>query len=102
MIMSRKALLAVALGFPTGLCAKAESNVPQFREVYELLRTNLTGVSEAELNRAAVHGLVEKLSPKVTLADDKETSESQTNAPASWRSSVFESAFGYLRFGQFG
>jgi hypothetical protein len=102
MIMSRKALLAAALGLATVLCAKAESNVPQFREVYELLRTNLTGVSEAELNRAAVHGLVEKLSPKVTLADDKETSESQTNAPASWRSSVFESAFGYLRFGQFG
>src|SRR6478672_8548768 len=80
----------------------ADSSPPQFREVYDLLRTNLTGVGERELNRAAVYGLVDQLSPKVTLVDDKDSHAADTNSPVALKATVFESAFGYLRLGQFG
>src|SRR5271169_563322 len=38
-----------------------------FQEVYDTLRAHLKGVSEAELNRAAVEGLISTLGPKVWL-----------------------------------
>src|SRR5438046_4248999 len=83
--------------------AFGDSSTPPFSELYNLLRTNLSGVSEADLNRAAVRGLIEELSPKVVLMDEKNRSSeaSDSNAPASFKASVFESAYGYLRVGQF-
>jgi hypothetical protein len=80
----------------------ADSGPPQFREVYDLLRTNLNGVGERELNRAAVYGLIDQLSPKVTLVDDKDWHANETNSAVALKATVFESAFGYLRLGQFG
>ena len=62
--------------FAGGLCgtgqfraqAKAEADgAPDFKEVYESIRAHVAGLSEAELNRAAVQGLVSALGPKVTL-----------------------------------
>jgi C-terminal processing protease CtpA/Prc len=44
---------------PIGL--RVSEAAPPFREVYEVLRTNLAGMNEAELNQAAVDGLLEQL-----------------------------------------
>src|SRR5438105_15545606 len=66
MMIFRKAFavgMVLALNFP----AFAAPALPEFKELYELLHTNLTGVTEAELNRAAVRGLIEQLAPRVTL-----------------------------------
>ena len=40
---------------------------PDFKEVYELLRTNLTGVTDENLNRAAIEGLLSRFPGKVSL-----------------------------------
>src|SRR5438874_7791005 len=59
----------------------ANVSVP-FREIYDLLRTNLAGVSEAQLDHAAAAGLIEHLRPKVTVADAKdEAASAETNGP---------------------
>ena len=99
MITFRK---AVCLSTLLAFSAFADSSTPPFPELYNLLRTNLSGVSEADLNRAAVLGLIEQLSPKVTLVDDKNRgAASDSNAPSAFKASVFERAYGYLRVGQF-
>ncbi len=77
----------------------AETPAPSFQEVYDLLRTNLTGVDDAALNRAAVEGLIAKLGAKVSL-----DAVAGTNAdkPALASSAVFDGAFGYLRIARVG
>ncbi|HHY86324.1 MAG TPA: hypothetical protein GYA07_12465 [Verrucomicrobia bacterium] len=50
--------------------AQADSGAPDFRDVFELVRTNVSGLSEAELNAAAVRGFLEALGPKVELISD--------------------------------
>jgi len=82
--------------------AVPETSAPQFREVFDLLRTNLAGVNENDLNRAAVDGLIEHLSPKVSLIDKKDESETGTKSALPLKSSVFENSFGYIRLGKVG
>lgn len=41
--------------------------MPDFKEVYDLIHQNAVGVTDADLNRAAVEGLVYELRSKVTL-----------------------------------
>ena len=41
--------------------ADKEEPAPQFQEVFGLIRSNLAGMSEAELNRAATRGLLAQL-----------------------------------------
>ena len=54
----------------TGPAARAEvGDTPDFREVYESLRTNLPGISEGELNQAAVAGLLQQMRGRAALAD---------------------------------
>src|SRR2546425_9604630 len=81
--------------------AFADSTTPPFQELYNLLRTNLSGVSEADLNRAAVLGLIEQLGLKVSLADDQNSATESGSQATALKASVFESAYGYLRVGQF-
>jgi C-terminal processing protease CtpA/Prc len=52
---------------------------PKFDEVYQLLRSNLDGVSQAELDRAAVKGLLEQLPGQAMLVE----SNSAAISPAS-------------------
>ena len=48
--------------------AKAEEAAgPDFKEVYDLVRAHLAGMSEAQLNQAAVRALVNGLGPRVSL-----------------------------------
>lgn len=70
---------------------------PDFQEVYDLLRTNLTGIDEKTLNRAAVEGLLAKLESKVRLVDSEGKTSDGTNTAALVTGSVLEGSFGYLR-----
>lgn len=69
---------------------------PDFKEVYEVIRQHVAGMSESELNRAAVQGLVNALSPKVSLVTN-ETAESSSAESPMIRSNLFEGDIVYLR-----
>jgi len=82
-------LLAAGLGR-----AAAETVPPKFDEVYQVLRANLQGVSEADLDRAAVKGLIEQFPGQVMM------DESGTNATARdplGKVAVFDGNYAYLR-----
>jgi hypothetical protein len=70
-----------------------------FEEVYELLRKNLTGVTESELEQAAVEGLIEELYPQVSVATNVPAS---TNAGALAVVTLLEGSYGYFRFDEIG
>lgn len=69
-----------------------------FKEVYDLLKANLAGTSEADLNQAAVRGLFDQLSGKVSVVGDAPTFHrpAGTNPPVV--ASILESNYGYIRF----
>src|SRR5688500_9248212 len=90
-------LLSFFATLAAGPLALADKKTPDFQEVYDLLRTNLTGIDEATLNRAAVEGLLAKLDAKVRLVEGEENTTTGTNASALVTGSVLEGSFGYLR-----
>jgi C-terminal processing protease CtpA/Prc len=72
---------------------------PTFDEVYQLLRSNLDGVSQADLDRAAVKGLLEQLPGQAML----EESNSAVVPPASdtlGKVALYDDSYAYLRIGR--
>ncbi len=66
-----------------------------FDEVYQLLRKNLAGANDAELEQAAVRGLIQQLYPQVAIATNAALA---TNAGTLAATSILEGAYGYFRF----
>ena len=67
-----------SLFFLPSVSRAADANAtPDFKEVYELIKSHLAGESDADLNRAAVQGLLNQLHTKVSLVSGK----SETNRP---------------------
>jgi hypothetical protein len=99
--MKMKQLLGLIAGF--GLAVTAQAASPSFEEVYSILRTNLVGISEADLQKASVEGLLGRLGNKALLLTNG-ASKAEMNAPQPTiaNSSVFESNYGYLRLGTLG
>jgi hypothetical protein len=93
--------LALALSLMQAPSAKSAE--PDFKEVYGLIRENLSNVSEDELNRAAVQGLVDALQPRVSILKAGEPGTS-SNPPGSspLKSSLFDGGILYLRVAQIG
>jgi C-terminal processing protease CtpA/Prc len=88
--------LGMLFGGAESLIADITTNeTADFKEVYELIRQHVAGLSEAELNRAAVQGLVNALGSKVMLVTN-ETVESNGESPMV-RSNLFEGDIAYLR-----
>jgi len=78
--------------------AKAEEAAgPDFKEVYDLVRAHLAGMSEAQLNQAAVRALVNGLGPRVSLVTNGAAAKPQVDAPLVSKSSVFDGEIGYVR-----
>lgn len=72
----------------------------QLPELLELLKTNLVGATAEQLNRAAVAGLVEQLSPRVSLMSSDETNGIKELHPArgaAVTSTLHDRSFGYVR-----
>ncbi len=83
--------------------AKAEaSKAPDFTEVYDLIRAHLAGVSEGQLNQAAVEALVSGLAPRVSLVTNASAPSTVGEAPLVIKSSVFEGDVFYVRIGRVG
>ena len=75
---------------------------PEFKEVYDLVRSHLAGMSEAQLNQAAVRALVTSLGPRVSLITNGAAARSQGENPILSKSNVFDGVVGYLRVEQVG
>jgi hypothetical protein len=73
--------------------ARADAPV-KFDEIYSLVRSNLTGLSEADLNKAAALGFIEKLGGKVDLTDP---ASAASTLPLVAKTNVFDNSFGYIR-----
>ncbi|MEO7297083.1 MAG: S41 family peptidase [Verrucomicrobiota bacterium] len=88
--------LIIFLAIPRGLFAETE--LPKFEEIFQLLRTNVGGLTETELNRAAVQGLLQQLSSRVVLVTNSASTTADSNLLS--KVSVLENSFAYFRVGK--
>ena len=93
------AVLLVLLAAAPGVPATATNDTPDFKEVFDLVRAHLAGAGEAELNRAAVEGLLASLHGKVSLAGSG-MAPAPTNASLVSKSFVLENDVAYVRVGR--
>lgn len=73
------------------------AEAPQFQEVFDLIRTNAAGVATAELNNAAVQGLLAKLNTRAWLVESNESAAPDTNMVGVSGSAMFDENYGYIR-----
>jgi len=73
------------------------ATAPSFDEVFNLIRTNAAGLSSAELNNAALQGLLAKLNTRAWLVDSNEPATLDTNAVGVSTSAIFDDGYGYIR-----
>jgi len=98
------ALLVFAAGQP-GLRAETKAEQaggPEFKEVYDLIRGHLAGMSEGQLNQAAVGALVSGLAPKVSLVSQAAAPGTAGASPLVRKTSVFDGDILYVRLGRVG
>lgn len=90
---------AVFLSLFGGLSASAQTNggSPSFQEVYDLIRQHAKGVSDAELNRAAVQGLVAALGPKVSWVTNDTSANAMGGTRPIGQVKIFEGDIAYFR-----
>jgi hypothetical protein len=83
---------------PAGAMA---GDLPRLQEVYQLLRANLPGISEEELDGAAVRGLISQLPSRTLLVAEANESagSAEGTAPVS-KVATFDAAFAYIRVGR--
>lgn len=79
-----------------GVAIADTPKVPDFKEVYELLRTNVGGLDEKALNQAAVQGLLSQLEGRAVLVGGDRDLPASNDGP-SVTSSVYDRSYGYLR-----
>ena len=90
---------AVLLAAALMVCPRSwadSGSTPDFSEVRELLLKHMTGGTEAELNRAAVRGMISELKGRAVLLPDGKESEPATNVLAG-SAQLFDGEVGYLR-----
>lgn len=93
-----KFLLTLGLWLAAGAAfAAATNDLPQFDEVYQLLRSNLNGISEADLNRAAVRGLLAQLSADAMLLGGAEAAGETPDSPPLGKSIICDNSYAYFR-----
>ncbi|MDB6111485.1 MAG: Peptidase [Pedosphaera sp.] len=94
--------LVTLLVCPAVTKAEVTNTAPNFKEVYDLIRTHLAGETQADLDRAAVQGLLNQLHAKVSLAAGPSETNSQPAAQLLAKSALYEGPIGYLRVGHVG
>src|SRR5205823_6309036 len=76
--------------------ADAPAEPPDFKEVYDLIRAHVAGLSQPQPDRAAVQALVAALAPKVMLVGEDTQANAASNAPPLSKTSVYEGEIAYL------
>ncbi len=100
MRLGTRSLLAGLVIALTGLLAfqtKAQTQPPDYKEVYDLLRQHLAGTTEADLNRTAVESLIAALGPRVVLLPPEGIPAGPTNSLLISRSNLFDGPIAYIR-----
>jgi C-terminal processing protease CtpA/Prc len=98
MIRSRNTLfLAGLLALMGQISLPAQTNHADFQEVYDLIRQHATGVSDADLNRAAVQGLVTALGPKVSLVTNGAPTSTAAGMKLVTQANLFDGNIAYVR-----
>lgn len=101
--MRRQGLIIFTVGMFVVVTARAVTNDdPNYTEVRGLLRTNLPGMTDGQLDAAAVKGLLEGFSGRVVLATGLERIGPATNVPAIGKSAVLDDGVVYLRVSRVG
>jgi len=92
LLLGLLAFLAIRSG------VSAETNdLPHFQEVFRLLRANLPGVSEEDLNRAAVQGLLDQFYPRAILVTNGAPAAAGQEYALLTRTTVYDESSGYVR-----
>jgi len=73
---------------------------PSFKEICTAIRTNLEGVTEQDLDHAALQGLLQHFAGRVSLVTNNLSETSQPTKPLLSRSAVYDDNYGYLRVGR--
>jgi len=81
--------------FLTGVAAVAAP--PDFHEVYGIVQSNLAGLGEADLNEAALRGLLKEFPGRVSVEDYALATATNVAAKALGKATVFDGSFAYLR-----
>jgi hypothetical protein len=92
--------LALAGTQPVSLWGQAQAEAaagPDFKEIYDLVRAHLAGMTEAQLNQAAVQALIAGLGPRVSLVTNGTAAHARADAPLVSKLSVFDGEIGYVR-----
>ncbi len=88
--------LAIAALVAVVACSQAE--VPAFPALFELVRTNVTGISSERLNELAVQGFLEKLGGAARFVTNDDAGIHSEKSIA--RATLLENHFGYFRLGE--
>src|SRR5881409_1008921 len=88
--------LAVLFVIQPGLGAET-NDLPHFQEIFRLLRAHLPDVSEEDLNRAAVQGLLTQFYPRVILVTNDSPASAHAEAPLASHATVYDKSYGYVR-----
>jgi hypothetical protein len=84
------------------IATSAAAEAPPFHEVYSLIQSNAAGVTDNELNEAAVEGLINQLSSRAWRINPSQSSHTETNVAAVSSTAIFDGAYGYIRIGNVG
>jgi len=95
-------LVVTALLAGQGSARATIGEPPSFREVYDLIRANLAGASDAGLEQAAVEGLVKQLQPRVQLVGRPNETNSEARQAALSEAAVFDGPVAYFRIAKVG
>lgn len=96
--MKIKLSIALALWLPA--CAGfagAANDLPNFDEVYRLLRSNLNNTSKQELNDAAVRGLLSQLSSNAVLVGAEAANGASAASRPLGKSIIYDDFYAYFR-----
>lgn len=87
----------LALLLPVIQAAAAPPSPPKFDEVFQLIRTNLGGLSPADVERVALKAMLTQLDGQVIIETSPTPASAQPTGPAVSKSAVFDDVFGYVR-----
>lgn len=90
-------IFAVLLFATLSTRAVTTNAAPDFKEVYDLLRANLPGATDAELNQAAVQGLVAGLRGRAMLVANVSKPAPVMSAPLVSKSTILDGGVAYVR-----
>jgi hypothetical protein len=71
--------------------------IPALEEIRSIILTNLIGATSAELDRAALNGILSGLEGKIELVSAPVAPLSRTSAPLINKTAVYDNDYGYLR-----